>query len=188
MASDTEKALRLLCYLKRFTDKNNPTSMPLIDYYFKEKGCPDFFGTPGSKRRNKRELIKKLAKILNSDIYGNPLPKEDWVIMYDGCGEHSDKKREFICNLYYNQPFTAKDVDEIIKSIEQNQKLDDERKKELTAKVNRYVSNKNYTHKNPGVRKGMNPTNKKKFLIDAKRNAVRYEAIISQKQRYYEDF
>ena len=138
--SDTEKALRLLDYLKRFTDKSNPTSMPLIDYYFKEKGCPDFFGTPNSKRRNKRELIKKLASILNTDIHGNPLPKEEWVIVYDGYGEESTKDREFICNLYYNQPFASWDVDDIIKSIEQNLNLDNERKKELTNKVKRYVS------------------------------------------------
>lgn len=173
MASDTEKALRLLEYLKRFTDKSNPTSMPLIDYYFKEKGCPNFFGTPNSKRRNKRELIKKLASILNTDIHGNPLPKEEWVIVYDGYGEENTKEREFICNLYYNQPFASRDVDDILKSIEQNENLNGERKKELTAKVKRYVSNKNYYHENHAVRRGMGPIDKKKFLIDKKRTAAR---------------
>lgn len=186
MASDTEKALRLLEYLKRFTDENNPTSMPLIDYYFKEKGCPDFFGTPNSKRRNKRELIKKLANILNTDIDGNLLPKEEWVIVYDGYGEEKDKKREFICNLYYNQPFASWDVNDIIKSIEQNHNLGDERKKELTAKIQRYVSNKNYNDRNPVVRRGMNPVDKKKFLIDQKRNNARLAAIIKRKS--YDDF
>ena len=181
MSSDTEKALRLLDYLKRFTDKNNPTSMPLIDYYFEEKGYPDFFGTPNSKRRNKRELIKKIANILNSDIHGNPLPKEDWVIMYDGCDEPKGKNREFICNLYYNQPLASWDVNDILKSIEKNPSLPDERKKELAAKVKRYVSNKNYIHENPGVRKGMSPVEKKKFLIDKKRSAARFEALIRQK-------
>ena len=186
MASEIEKALRLLEYLKKFTDKSNPTSMPLIDYYFKEKRCPDFFGTPNSKRRNKRELIKKLTAILNTDIHGNLLPKEEWIIMYDGYGEENDKDREFICNLYYNQPFTSWDVDDILKSIEQNQKLGDERKKDLTAKVKQYVSNKNYIHENPGVRSGMNPVDKKKFLIDQKRNNARLAAIIKRKS--YDDF
>lgn len=186
MASDTEKALRLLDYLKRFTDKNNPTSMPLIDYYFKEKGCPDFFGTPNSKRRNKRELIKKLAAILNTDIEGNLLPKEEWVIVYDGYGEENTKDREFICNLYYNQPFSKWDVDDMLKSIEQNPKLEDERKKELTAKIRRYVSNENYNDRNPAVQRGMNPVDKKKFLIDQKRNNARLVAIIKRKS--YDDF
>ncbi len=186
MASDTEKALRLLEYLKRFTDKSNPTSMPLIDYYFKEKGCPNFFGTPNSKRRNKRELIKKLASILNTDIHGNPLPKEEWVIVYDGYGEENTKEREFICNLYYNQPFASWDVDDILKSINENPKLSEERKKELTAKVKRYVSNKNYNHENQAVHKGMNPVDKKKFLIDQKRNNARLAAIIKRKS--YDDF
>lgn len=180
MASDTEKALRLLDYLKRFTDKNNPTSMPLIDYYFKEKGCPDFFGTPNSKRRNKRELIKKLAAILNTDIDGNLLPKEEWVIVYDGYGEENRKDREFICNLYYNQPFEKWDIDDILKSIDNNARLDADRKKELIAKVKRYISNKNYIHENPGVRRGMSPVDKKKFLIEKKKTAARYRAAISK--------
>jgi len=186
MATDTEKALRLLEYLKRFTDKSNPTSMPLIDYYFKEKGCPDFFGTPNSKRRNKRQLIKKLASILNTDIYGNLLPKEEWVIIYDGYGEENPKDREFICNLYYNQPFSKWDVDDILKSIDNNSGLDDDRKKDLTAKVLRFVSNKNYNDRNPAVRRGMNPVDKKKFLIDKKRTAARFEKIIRRK--HYDDF
>ena len=181
MASDTEKALRLLEYLKRFTDKRNPTSMALIDYYFKEKGYPDFFGTANSKRRNKRELIKKLSAILNTDIDGNPLPKEEWIIVYDGYGEENKKEREFICNIYYNQPFSSWDVDDIIKSIEQNQNLGDDRKKELTNKVKRYVSNKNYNHESQAIRKGMNPVDKKKFLIKQKRNNALLATIIKRK-------
>ena len=186
MTSDIEKSLRLLEYLKKFTDKYNPTSMPLIDYYFKEKGCPEFFGTPNSKRRKKRELIKNLANILNTDIHGNLLPKEDWAIVYDGYGEENDKDREFICNLYYNQPLASWDVNDIIKSIEHNPELDDERKNELTTKVKRYVSNKNYIHENPGVRRGMSPVDKKKFLIEQKKKQARWSAMT--KQKYYDDF
>lgn len=172
MASDTEKALRLLAYLKKYTDKDNPTSMPLIDYYFKQKGCPDFFGTPNSKRRNKRELIKKLANILNTDIHGNILPKEEWVIVYDGYGEKSTKDREFICNLYYNQPLSRGDVEDILRSVENNPDLNDEEKSNLLQKVGRYVSNKNYIHQSQAVRRGMSPTDKKKFLIEKKRKAT----------------
>ena len=186
MASDTEKALRLLGYLKRYTDKKNPTSMPLIDYYFKQKGCPDFFGTPNSKRRNKRELIKKLANILNTDIHGNLLPKEEWVIVYDGYGEEGKKDREFICNLYYNQPFSDWDVEDIILSIDQNADLDDERKSVLIQKMRRYAANNNYFHKMHSVRRGMNPVDKKKFLIDQKRNNARLAEIIKRKS--YDDF
>lgn len=186
MTSDTEKALRLLEYLKKFTDKNNPTSMPLIDYYFKEKGCPNFFGTPNSKRRKKRELIKMLANILNTDIYGNLLPKEKWVIVYDGYGEEKEKEREFICNLYYNQPLSSWDVNDIIKSIEQNSNLDDKRKKELTAKVRRFVSNRNYMDRNSAVQRGMNPVEKKKFLIEQKKKRARLATIT--KRKFYDDF
>ena len=188
MVSDTEKALRLLGYLKRYTDKKNPTSMPLIDYYFKQKGCPNFFGTPNSKRRNKRELIKKLANILNTDIHGNLLPKEDWVIVYDGYGEEGKKDREFICNLYYNQPLSDWDVEDILQCIEQSTELNDERKETLTQKVSRYVSNENYLHQYEAVRRGMNPVDKKKFLIEHKRKQARLAAITKRRQEYYDDF
>ena len=185
MASDVERALRLLGYLRRYTDKNNPTSMPLIDYYFKEKGCPDFFGTPNSKRRTKRELIKKLANILNTDVYGNPLPREEWVLMYDGYDEPSTKDREFICNLYYNQPFSSGDVEDVLASIALNPNLKEERKKELAIKVRRYMGNENYSHENQAVRRGMNPVDKKKFLIEQKRKKQRLTA--KMRQRYGDD-
>ena len=77
-------------------------------------------------------------------------------------------------------------MNDIIKSIEQNQNLGDERKNELTNKVERYVSNKNYNHKSHAIRKGMNPVDKKKFLIDQKRNNARLAAII--KRKAYDDF
>lgn len=59
--------------------------------------------------------------------------------------------------------------------------LKDERKKELTAKIRRYVSNKNYNDRNPAVRRGMNPVDKKRFLIDKKRTNAWLEAVIRQK-------
>lgn len=184
MTTETEKALTLLKYLKQYTDKDNPTSMPLIDYYFKEKGFPDYFGTKHSKRRNKRDLIKKLANILNTDIYGNPLPPEDRVIVYDGYGEDQSQKREFICNLYYNQPFSKTETDDIIESIKQNPNLDDEHKKALIKKIMTYVANKNYYHDNQAVRKGMNAIEKKKFLINQKQNKKRHIALSKQRDMY----
>ena len=127
-----------------------------------------------------------LLLILNTDIDGNLLPKEEWVIVYDGYGEENNKGREFICNLYYNQPFASWDVNDIIKSIEQNPNLGDERKKELTAKIQRYVSNKNYNDRSPAVRRGMSPVDKKKFLIEQKKNNARLVEITKRKS--YDDF
>lgn len=184
MATETEKALNLLKYLKQYTDKDNPTSMPLIDYYFAERGFPDYFGTKNSKRRTKRDLIKKLANILNTDIYGNPLPTEDRVIIYDGYGEEHFQKREFICNLYYNQPFSKPEIDDIINSIKGNSSLDNERKAMLIKKIETFISNKNYTHSNQAVRKGMNAVEKKKFLIKQKQNKKRRIALSKQRDIY----
>ena len=184
LVTEPEKALRLLQYLKRYTDKDNPTSMPLIDYYFAEKGFPDYFGTKNSKRRTKRDLIKKLANILNTDIYGNPLPPEDRVIVYDGYGDEQTNKREFICNLYYNQPFSKYEIDDIINSIKGNSSLDNERKAMLIKKIEAFISNKNYTHSNQAVRRGMNAVEKKKFLIKQKQNKNRRIALSKQREDY----
>ncbi len=164
MSSKEEKAIRLLQYLRNFTDERNPTSMPLIDYYFRKKGVPDFFGPENSRRKNKRQLVKELVRILNSDINGNPLPREEWRIMYDGCGEEDTKKRHFICNLYYRQPFSRDDISDIIKSIEKNDSLPDEQKKSLTEKVRRYVSTKNYNSNECYLIYGMDPVEKKKLF------------------------
>lgn len=184
MTSKKEKMFRLLQYLKKYTDKDNPTSMPLIDYYFEQKGLIDFFGTKASKRKAKREIIKELAYILNTDLNGDPLPKEDWVIMYDGYGESCEQEREFICNLYYAQPFSGQDISMILKSIEMNPELTTESKLSLITKVRKYCSNKNYETTDPYLRRGVGPVEKKKYLVLKKKKAALLRHKILQKSNW----
>ena len=80
LISKEEKMIRLLQYLKRYTDKNNPASLPLIDYYFEEKyKIKNFLG----HKTTRRNLIKNLVTILNSDANGNLFPEEEWKLVYD---------------------------------------------------------------------------------------------------------
>lgn len=183
MASKKEKMIRLLQYLKKYTDKDNPTSMPLIDYYFEQKGLPNFFGAKSSKRKVKREIVKELAYILNTDLYGNPLPKEDWVIVYDGYDKSDEQDREFICNLYYAQPFSKWEVEDIRKSIDMNTELDEEKKSLLKMKIKKYLSNENYEANDPYLKRGVGPVDKKKYLIEKKRTAARHRAAIRYKEQ-----
>jgi len=185
MFSKEEKIIRLLQYLKKFTDVDNPTSMPLIDYYFEKKGVPDLFGPPSSRRKTKRTLIKELIRVLNTDLHGNPLPREEWQLVYDGYGEENDKDREYICNLYYVQPFNKYDIDELIKCVESNSELEKEKKDALILKIRKHLSNKNYNSRDLCGRIGLDPIQKKRRLTGYKRvSEYDYSWQIKRKPEY----
>lgn len=196
MATKTEKMLLLLKYLKRFTDERNPTSMPLIDYYFEKKKGKNFFGSPSAKRKVKHQIVKELAEYLNTDSDGNLLPKEDWVIVYDGYGEEKTNDREFICNLYYNQPFSEEEVKIIEKSIDFNTELDDERKEQLKQKIKKRLYNK-YYGKPISFLKNRGPIERKQYFVEQEKlyaDVKRAMDIKRAKQdrefydEYYDDF
>lgn len=176
MISKEEKIIRLLQYLKRYTDKSNPTSLPLIDYYFEEKyKTKNFLG----HKTTRRNLIKNLVIALNSDEKGNLLPEGEWKLVYDDFLRDTEKTDEntehHICNLYYVQEFSDFDIDDIKNSIRANEKLDDERQKALVRKIEKYLPNENY-HK-----KGMSPVEKKKMLRRQKEADARRRAMIRNK-------
>lgn len=184
MTSKEERLIRLLQYLKKYTDKDNPTSTALIDYYFDQKGLLDFFGPKSSRRKSRRTLIKELVRVINSDIYGNPLPKKEWRLMYDGYGESEPENNGYIRNLYYVQPFSRKDIEDIRKSIDSNTSLDNEQKETLKAKVTKHLSNENYESHDPFIRRGSDPVKKKKRLTDVAAFNARMRFIIQQKTYY----
>lgn len=176
LISKEEKMIRLLQYLKRYTDKNNPTSLPLIDYYFEEKyKTKNFLG----HKTTRRNLIKNLVTILNSDENGNLLPEEEWKLVYDDFrrdAESPDENQEHhICNLYYVQEFSDYEIDDIKNSIRANEKLSSERQKELVSKIEKYLQNKNYR------KRGMTPVEKKKMLRRQKQAEARRRAMIRNK-------
>lgn len=181
MVSKEEKVIRLLQYLRKFTDENNRASMPLIDYYFEQKGKPDLFGPADSRRKTRRRLIKELVRVCNTDIDGNPLPKDEWRLMYDGYMGDTDENNGYICNLYYVQPFSRQDVNAIISSIEKNTDVSNEQKKELVAKVRKHLSNYNYESTDPYIKRGAEPVAKKRYLIEKERKKMRLQQMIKRK-------
>ena len=171
-----EKMIRLLQYLKRYTDKNNPASLPLIDYYFEEKHkIKNFLG----HKTTRRNLIKNLVTILNSDEKGNLLPEEEWKLVYDDfirdTKEPGDYAEHRICNLYYIQEFSDTEIDFIKDSIRANSELDNDTKQQLIKKVEKHLQNENY-HK-----RGLSPIEKKKQLRRQKEATARRQAMIKNK-------
>lgn len=176
MITKEEKIIRLLKYLKSYTNKGNPTSLPLIDYYFEEEyKIKNFLG----HKTTRRNLIKNLVLALNSDSKGNLLPEEEWKLVYDDFKrdlENPDENREHhICNLYYVQEFSDNDIDILKDSVRYNESVDDEVKKQLIAKIEKHLQNKNY-HK-----RSMSPVEKKKLLRRQKQAAARRRAMIRNK-------
>lgn len=176
LISKEEKMIRLLQYLKRYTDKSNPASLPLIDYYFEEKyKIKNFLG----HKTTRRNLIKNLVTILNSDANGNLLPEDEWRLVYDDFvrdvktpGDYDEHR---ICNLYYVQEFSDLEIDQIKDSIKANVELSDDTKQQLIAKVEKHLQNENY-HK-----RGLNPIEKKKLLRRQKQADARRRTIIRNK-------
>ena len=101
-----EKVIRLLDYLKEYTDENNPASIPQIERYFRSKGYTNFIGTKNTRQK----MIKEMAIAMNTDIDGNLLPKENWRVVYnDFIRENTPGaeplKEHHIVNLYYKKEF-----------------------------------------------------------------------------------
>lgn len=176
LISKEEKMIRLLQYLKRYTDENNPASLPLIDYYFEEKyKIKNFLG----HKTTRRNLIKNLVAILNSDANGNLLPEEEWKLVYDDfvrdVKSPGDYDEHRICNLYYIQDFSDTEIDYIKSSIRTNAELEDDTKQQLISKIEKHLQNENY-HK-----RGLNPIEKKKQLCRQKEATARRRAMIKNK-------
>lgn len=176
LISKEEKMIRLLQYLKRYTDKNNPASLPLIDYYFEEKyKIKNFLG----HKTTRRNLIKNLVTILNSDANGDLLPEEEWKLVYDDFVRDAKTPGDYdehrICNLYYVQEFSDLEIDHIKSSVLANTELDDDIKQQLINKVEKHLQNENY-HK-----RGLNPIEKKKQLCRQKEATARRRAVIKNK-------
>ena len=143
--SKEEKVIRLLDYLKKYTDENNPASIPQIERYFKAKGYPNFFGT----KNTRKNMIKELALAMNTDIDGKLLPKEEWRVVYndfikENTPGNEPLKAHHIVNLYYKRAFQDIEVKRIIESIKHNSELSEDEIEKLVVKVRKNLANNNY--------------------------------------------
>ncbi|MGN1405966.1 MAG: hypothetical protein ACI4WM_06820, partial [Erysipelotrichaceae bacterium] len=145
--SKEEKVIALLSYLKRYTDRKHPTSIPMISEYCKKTYNDEFFFGDKNTRKN---MIKEITRTVNSSPSGYILPEKDWKIVYDDFirdfGDDSDKEEHsphHICNIYYNQEFSDDEINKIIHSIWDNPNLTEEDKKQITNKIERHMCSVN---------------------------------------------
>jgi len=171
-----EKVIRLLEYLKQYTDENNPASIPQIERYFRAKGYTNFFGN----KNTRKDMIKEMVRVINSDIKGDLLPKEEWKVFYDdfvkeNTPDNEPLKSHHIVNLYYKKLFKDYEVKSIISSIEKNVNLSDEEKDNLIRKVKKNLTNNNY------MKRGMTPKERAAREREDRERELRRRYIISRK-------
>lgn len=171
-----EKIIRLLDYLKKYTDQSNPASIPQIDRYFKAQGYPNFFGSKDTRKN----LIKAMVVAINSDIDGNLLPREQWRVIYDDFSkeytdEKSNMKRHHIVNIFYNQPFSDTEIQKIANSIKNNTQLSEDERKILIEKVMSSLANDNYM-KHP-----LTPAKRRALELDKQRSEAWGQYLLQRK-------
>lgn len=141
-----EKMIRLLQYLKAYTDENHPASIPMITRYFDEHFFKGYFGD----KNTRKNMIKEMVHVLNTAEDGNLLPKEDWIVVYDDfVRDHVTEPgvphaEHHICNIYYRHPFQRGEVHEILNSIRANGKLSEEERDKLLTKVERVFTSREF--------------------------------------------
>ena len=144
--SKEEKMIRLLQYLKEFTDQNHPASIPMITRYFDEHYFKGYFGD----KNTRKNMIKEMVRVLNTAPDGNLLPQEEWIVVYDDFIRDNVTEKDVahsehhICNIYYRHPFQKEEVRSILSSIRANQKLSDEERNELLEKVSRVFTGREF--------------------------------------------
>lgn len=144
--SKEEKMIRLLQYLKEYTDENHPASIPMITRYFDEHYFKGYFGD----KNTRKNMIKEMVRVLNTAPDGNLLPREEWSVVYDDFVRDNVTEKEVvhaqhhICNIYYRHPFQKEEVRSILSSIRANQKLSDEERNALLEKVSRVFTSREF--------------------------------------------
>lgn len=174
-----EKIVRLLEYLKKHTDENNPASIPQIERYFASMGYPNFLGN----KNTRKDMIKELVRAINTDIDGNLLPFEKWRVVYDDFKKENIQgislEAHHIVNIYYRQDFDSYEIDLLLRSINKNTELSDEEKEMLVNKVQANLKNMNYG-KPP-----MTPAERTKEIWKEKRLKKELENAIERKMNIW---
>lgn len=134
---DPEKIIRLLEYLKRYTDKEHPLkSVRYIREAFQDRGW--HFGCDNALR----DLVQLIADAYNLDAEQHPRAQSEWRIVYDGyvnlygngnkalVGEDdfdkSDADRGSFRNLYYVPEFSYEEIDALVEAVQLSPTLNSE--------------------------------------------------------------
>lgn len=113
LGSTLERALRLLEFLWRNTDKNHPISQAEL---LRAGGEDHIFGAKATLKKN----IVFLANLLNTDEHGIPKPKEERRLIYKGFDEFIESDEEMpmdVTGIYYNHVFSEDELTAIINAL-----------------------------------------------------------------------
>ena len=182
--SKEEKMIRLLQYLKEYTDENHPASIPMITRYFDEHYFKGYFGD----KNTRKNMIKEMVRVLNTAQDGNLLPPEEWIVVYDDFVRDNVTEKEVahaehhICNIYYRHPFQKEEVRSILSSIRANQMLSQEQREALLEKVSWVFTSREFFD----MPKTPDQKTREERLRRQAESYSRY--LMQRKLRYYEDW
>ncbi len=153
--TQAERAVRILEYLKRHTDEDNPILLSDM------RRDPMIAGDLGTTE-TLNDMICGMARALNSDAGESPLPEEQWRLLFDGYGtllegdgdeqgEGKSKVRVRIRNLRYRHPFTQGEIDHLIEGVLFSKVLSDGEAHRLVRKIRENLTSKYYTRRYDGI-------------------------------------
>lgn len=138
-----ERDYKILEYLRKNTDKDHPTSQPIMK---DDSRISKYLGKHISTFNS---LIKDMALTLNGE------EESSWRIIYD---DYIRQFRDFeelnsihIKNLYYNHTFSYDEIDSLIEGILFSKTLDDKSKRQLIDKIEDHLTSKHYKEKARGI-------------------------------------
>lgn len=149
-----EKAIRVLECLRRETDSEHPITQKTL----REK-LSEYYGAHSKDCSN--DMINGLARALNFDCNGEPLPEDEWQIVFDAFrqiygweyDERDEKVEEDaveahsripIRNLYYQPIFSYEEIDCMIEAILFSKTLDENIARRIERKIRCNLTSKYY--------------------------------------------
>ena len=143
--TSVSKAVKLLEWIKKNTDKQHPDTQYALRKIAGEKLSKEIMGDKGTYARR----INELANALNTDALGNLLSKEEWRIVYpgfqrkDSCLESTVTKNG---KIYYSQPVSDAEMDFLISSIRNTYNFTEEEKASLEKRLKGALCSKYYEY------------------------------------------
>lgn len=149
--SKVEKLFAMFRYLQRNTNKDHPVN---------EIDLIRALGELAEGNRALNGTINDLANVLNRDEDDVIKPRNEWLIIFDAfeqafnpeLPENSKFPRELedgrlpVKHVYFQSPFTDKDIDNILDGIMNNSNITQSEKNKLQRKVRKYLTSKYYRH------------------------------------------
>lgn len=137
------RAMRLLEYLRKNTDENNPITQAEI---LRDGGDDHIFGAKDTVRK----YIAALADALNIDKFNAPRPEEERRLKFKGSDKYYDNWGDdknilpSITKIYYNHIFTEDELTAIINALCTSKAVSPADAETITDKLTKNLASTNY--------------------------------------------